>query len=75
MKKSSKLLNLFVQTGLVIGMLAGVALIADIYVVEMPIIFDFFAQEGKPVCTLCFPGSSQRFASLAGNISRLRCFA
>ena len=49
MKQSSRFLNLFVQIGIAIGMLAGVALIVDIYVAEMPIIVDFFAKEGKPV--------------------------
>ncbi len=65
MKKSSKLLNLFVQAGIVIGILAGIALIVEIYVLEMPIIVDFFAKEGKPVwfpmlsgiiATLCILG-------------------
>ena len=65
MKKSNRFLNLFVQAGIVIGILAGIALIVEIYVLEMPIIVDFFAKEGKPVwfpvlsgiiATLCILG-------------------
>ena len=66
MKQSSKFLNLFVQICIVIGMLLGVALIVAIYGVEMPIVVDFFAKEGKPVwyavasgviATLCILGA------------------
>ena len=65
MKQSSKLLNLFVQGCIIIGMLLGIALIVAIYAVEMPIVVDFFAKEGKPVwyavasgviATLCILG-------------------
>ena len=65
MKKSNRFLNLFVQAGIVIGMLAGIALIVEIYVLEMPVIVDFFAREGKPawfpvlsgiIATLCILG-------------------
>ena len=58
-------MNLFVQAGIVIGILAGIALIVEIYVLEMPVIVDFFAKEGKPVwfpmlsgiiATLCILG-------------------
>ena len=66
MKQSSKFLNLFVQICIVIGMLLGIALIVAIYGVEMPIVVDFFAKEGKPVwyavasgviATLCILGA------------------
>ena len=65
MKKSNRFLNLFVQAGIVIGILAGIALIVEIYVLEMPVIVDFFAREGKPtwfpvlsgiIATLCILG-------------------
>ena len=46
------------------GVLAGIALIVDIYVMEMPIVRDFFAQEGKPLL----------FATLSGIIATL-CIA
>lgn len=65
MKKSSRFLNLFVQTGIVIGMLAGVALLVSILLVQMPVVSDFFARESKPqiyailsgiIATLCILG-------------------
>ena len=49
MKQNNTLLNRFVQGCIIIGMLAGIALIVDIFAVEMPIVTDFFAREGKPV--------------------------
>ena len=64
MKKAS-LFNRFVQVCIVIGMLAGIALIVDIYAIEMPMVTDFFAREGKPayyavlsgiISTLCILG-------------------
>ena len=61
MKANNRFLNRFVQVCIVLGMLAGVALIADIYFVEMPIVTDFFAREGKP----------QSYAILAGVIASL----
>ncbi|MEA4938922.1 MAG: DUF2975 domain-containing protein [Christensenella sp.] len=60
MKKTS-LFNRLVQGCIVIGMLAGIALIVDIYAIEMPIVTDFFAREGKP----------EYYAMLAGIISTL----
>ena len=63
-KQSSRFLNIFVQACLVVGILAGIALIVDIYVMEMPIVRDFFAQEGKPLL----------FATLSGIIATL-CIA
>lgn len=61
MKKSNRFLNLFVQVGIVIGMLMGVALIVNIYIMQMPIIVDFFAKEGMP----------HAFAILSGVIASL----
>lgn len=49
MKQSSKILNLFVQACIVIGMLMGVGLIVIIYAEQMPLVVDFFIREGKPV--------------------------
>ena len=63
-KQSSRFLNLFVQACIVLGMLAGIALIVEIYMIEMPIVRDFFAQEGKPLL----------FATLSGIIATL-CIA
>ena len=54
------------QVCIVLGMLAGIALLIDLYVVEMPIVTDFFAAEGKPhafavlsavIASLCFAGA------------------
>jgi len=53
--------NRLVQACIIVGMLAGVALIVDIYALEMPLVTDFFAREGKP----------QYFAVLSGVISTL----
>ena len=61
MSKNSRILNLFVQVCVIIGMLAGVALLVTIYAVEMPIVTDFFALEGKPLW----------FATLSGVIASL----
>jgi len=61
MNKNSRFLNLVVQGCIVIGMLAGFALIVEIYAVEMPIVKDFFALEGKPTY----------FAVLSGVIASL----
>lgn len=66
MKRNNTLLNRFVQVCIVIGMLAGLALIVDIFAVEMPIVTDFFAREGKPtsyavlsgvIASLCLLGA------------------
>ena len=61
MKQSSRILNRFVQACIVLGMLAGAALILEIYVYEMPVVVDFFRQEGKP----------ESFAILSGVIASL----
>ena len=61
MKQSSRILNRFVQACIVLGMLAGVALLLEIYVYEMPVVVDFFRQEGKP----------ESFAILSGVIASL----
>ena len=59
--KNTSLFNRFVQACIIVGMLAGVALIVDIYALEMPMVTDFFAREGKPAY----------FAALSGIISTL----
>ncbi len=65
MNKNSRFLTWFVQGCIVLGMLAGIALIVDIYRFEMPIVVDFFRREGKPesfavlsgvIATLCIAG-------------------
>lgn len=61
MKENNRFLNIFVQVCIVIGMLAGLALIADIYIYEMPIVTAFFEQQGKP----------QSYAVLSGVIASL----
>lgn len=61
MSKNSRILNLFVQVCVIIGMLAGAALLVTIYTVEMPIVTDFFTLEGKPLW----------FATLSGVIASL----
>ncbi len=61
MNENNRFLNRFVQGCIVFGMLAGVALIVDIFVVEMPIVTSFFAAENKP----------QYYAVLAGIIASL----
>lgn len=59
--KHTSYLNRFVQVCIILGMLAGVALLIDLYVVEMPIVTDFFVLEGKP----------HAFAVLSGVIASL----
>jgi hypothetical protein len=54
-------LNRFVQVCIVLGMIAGVGLLIDLYVVEMPIVVDFFAAENQPAA----------FAVLAGVIASI----
>ncbi len=61
MTKNSRFLNRFVQVCIVLGMIAGIALLVDIYAVEMPIVTDFFTLEGKP----------QSYAILSGVIASL----
>ena len=61
MKKNSRFLNRFVQACVVLGMLAGAALLIDIYLYEMPVVVDFFQRENKP----------ESFAVLAGVIASL----
>lgn len=81
MKQTSRILNLFVQICIVIGMLAGVALIVEIYVIEMPIVVDFFVREGKPVwyavlsgviATLCILGGEFIAFTLLGMMGTLK---
>ena len=61
MKQSSRILNRFVQACILVGMLAGAALLLEIYVYEMPVVVDFFRQEGKP----------ESFAIISGVIASL----
>jgi len=64
--RKGTLFNRLVQGCIIIGMLAGIALIVDIYALEMPLVTDFFAREGKPesfavlsaiIATLCILGA------------------
>ena len=80
MKQKIHLLNRFVQVCIVIGMLAGVALIVEIYAVEMPIVTDFFVREGKPafyavlsgiIATLCLLGGEYIALTLFGMMNTL----
>ena len=80
MKQKIHLLNRFVQACIVIGMLAGVALIVEIYAVEMPIVTDFFVREGKPafyavlsgiIATLCLLGGEYIALTLFGMMNTL----
>jgi hypothetical protein len=64
MKSNSRFLNRFVQGCILFGMLVGIALIVEIYAVEMPIVIDFFVKEGK----------AQIYAVLAGIIATLCLF-
>jgi len=61
MSINSRILNLFVQVCVIIGMLAGAALLVTIYTIEMPIVTAFFTLEGKPLW----------FATLSGVIASL----
>ena len=80
MKQKNHLLNRFVQVCIVIGMLAGIALIVDIYAVELPIVTDFFVREGKPavyavlsgiIATLCLLGGESIALTLFGMMNTL----
>ena len=80
MKQKIHLLNRFVQVCIVIGMLAGVALIVEIYAVEMPMVTDFFVREGKPafyavlsgiIATLCLLGGEYIALTLFGMMNTL----
>ena len=80
MKQNSRFLNRFVQVCIVIGMLAGIALIVDIYAVEMPIVTDFFVREGKPafyavlsgiIASLCLLGGEYIAFTLFGMMNTL----
>ncbi len=66
MKQKIHLLNRFVQVCIVIGMLAGIALIVDIYAVEMPIVTDFFVREGKPAFYAVLSGIIASLCLLGG---------
>ena len=74
MKQKIHLLNRFVQVCIVIGMLAGIALIVDIYAVEMPIVTDFFVREGKPVFYAALSGVVATLCLLGGEYIALTLF-
>jgi len=74
MKQNSRILNLFVQICIVIGMLAGIALIVDIYALEMPIVVDFFAREGKPVWYAVLSGVIATLCILGGEYIAFKLF-
>jgi hypothetical protein len=74
MKKSSRFLYLFVQAGIVIGMLAGVALLANILLLQMPIVSDFFAREGKPQVFALFSGIIACLCILGGECIAVTLF-
>lgn len=69
MKKANfqqTVLNRFVQVCIVLGMLAGVGLIVHIYVYEMPVVRDFFLQEGKPASYAVISGVIASLCILGG---------
>ena len=69
MKKANfqqTVLNRFVQVCIVLGMLAGVGLIAHIYVYEMPFVRDFFRLEGKPASYAVISGVIASLCVLGG---------
>ena len=68
-------LNRFVQVCIVLGMLAGVALIIDIYVYEMPVVTDFFAKEGKPQVYAVLSGIIASFCILGGEYIAFTLFS
>ena len=74
MKQKIHLLNRFVQVCIVIGMLAGIALIVDIYAVEMPIVTDFFVREGKPAFYAVLSGIIASLCLLGGEYIALTLF-
>ena len=69
MRKASfqqTVLNRFVQVCIVLGMLAGVALIVYVYIYDMPIVRDFFLREGKPAAYAVISGVIASLCILAG---------
>ncbi len=80
MQSKNRLLNRFVQACIVFGMIAGVALLVDIYVYEMPVVTEFFASLGKPrsfaiisgvIAALCFLGGEYIAVTLFGMMRTL----
>ena len=59
-------LNRFVQVCIALGMLAGVGLLVHIYMVEMPIVRDFFLLEGKPASYATISGVIASLCILGG---------
>ena len=74
MRKNNRFLNLFVQGCIVLGMLAGVALLVTIYAVEMPIVTDFFALEGKPLWFATLSGVIASLCIIGGEYIALKLF-
>lgn len=74
MKQKNHLLNRFVQVCIMIGMLAGIALIVDIYAVEMPIVTDFFVREGKPAFYAVLSGIIASLCLLGGEYIAITLF-
>ena len=74
MKQKNHLLNRFVQVCIVIGMLAGIALIVDIYAVEMPIVTDFFVREDKPAFYAVLSGIIASLCLLGGEYIAITLF-
>ena len=74
MRKNNRFLNLFVQGCIVLGMLAGVALLVTIYAVEMPIVTDFFALEGKPIWFATLSGVIASLCIIGGEYIALKLF-
>ena len=74
MKQGNHFLNRFVQACIVIGMLAGIALIVDIYVLEMPIVIDFFQREGKPESYAILSGVIASLCILGGEYIAVKLF-
>jgi len=74
MKLNSRFLNLFVQICIVFGMLAGIALIVEIYVVEMPVVVDFFVSEGKPAWYAVLSGVIATLCILSGEFIAFSLF-
>ena len=74
MRKNDRFLNLFVQGCIVLGMLAGVALLVTIYAVEMPIVTDFFALEGKPLWFATLSGVIASLCIIGGEYIALKLF-
>ncbi len=67
-------LNRLVQVCIVLGMIAGVVLLIDIFVYEMPIVSDFFAKEGKPYLFTVLSGIIAALSFLGGEYIAITLF-